>query len=237
MKKLPLAEISATKAALRLVPVSYSLGTAESRGANAVALAKDCLTAPKFLGRSFFSLVVCNSEGATLYNFVLAFGIRITLAPRRGCLRILFWVYNALFTVLACIVNPYTSTFFLDVAGGLGHDIDDFKKMYSNHPGDLPVVINDVEGIDTSIELMRHDFLTEQPIKGERPTSCTQSCTTGQMTKLLIFEVVVPRTGAYWEATAGDILMMTQLSALERTEDHWHQLVKESGLNLRIVNF
>jgi hypothetical protein len=78
----------------------------------------------------------------------------------------------------------------VDVAGGLGHDIHEFKKFYPNHPGvsstftvratttdkllkklvlqDLPVVINDVKDIDPSIELMPHDFLTEQPIKGAR---------------------------------------------------------------------
>lgn len=120
---------------------------------------------------------------------------------------------------------------------------------------DLPVVINDVKGIDTSIELMGHDFLTEQPIKGAKAyfmhsimhdwpddvckkilAPLAEAMKPGY-SKLLIFEVVIPRTGAYWEATAGDILMMTQLSALERTEDHWHQLIEESGLNLRIVNF
>ncbi|KAF9768321.1 hypothetical protein IL306_014389 [Fusarium sp. DS 682] len=62
----------------------------------------------------------------------------------------------------------------VDVAGGLGHDINEFKKNYPNHPG---------------------------------------------------------------EATAGDILMMTQLSALERTEDNWYQLIEGSGLNLKIVKF
>ncbi|KXH39126.1 hypothetical protein CSAL01_03157 [Colletotrichum salicis] len=152
------------------------------------------------------------------------------------------------------------SPLLVDVAGGLGHDIDEFKKMYPNHPGkvilqDLPVVINDVKGIDPSIELMGHDFLTEQPIKGAKAyfmhsimhdwpddvckkilAPPAESMKPGY-SKLLIFEVVIPRTGAYWEATAGDILMMTQLSALERTEDHWHQLIEKSGLNLRIVKF
>ncbi|OHF04456.1 hypothetical protein CORC01_00308 [Colletotrichum orchidophilum] len=42
---------------------------------------------------------------------------------------------------------------------------------------------------------------------------------------------------AYWEATAGDILMMVQLSALERPEGHWHQQINTSGLNLRIDKF
>ncbi|EXL44546.1 hypothetical protein FOCG_13516 [Fusarium oxysporum f. sp. radicis-lycopersici 26381] len=148
----------------------------------------------------------------------------------------------------------------VDVAGGLGHDIHEFKKFYPNHPGklvlqDLPVVINDVKDIDPSIELMPHDFLTEQPIKGARAyfmhsilhdwpddvchkilSRLAEAMKPGY-SKLLIFECVIPRTGAYWEATAGDILMMTQLSALERTEDNWYQLIEGSGLNLKIVKF
>ncbi|KAL2020049.1 hypothetical protein VTK56DRAFT_8952 [Thermocarpiscus australiensis] len=133
----------------------------------------------------------------------------------------------------------------VDVAGGLGHDINEFKKFYPNHPGklilqDLPVVIQDVRGIDLEIQLMSHDFLTEQPVKGARAyfmhsilhdwpddvcrkilARLADAMKPGY-SKLLIFECVIPRTGAYWEATAGDILMMTQLSALERTEDQWH---------------
>lgn len=165
----------------------------------------------------------------------------------------------------------------VDVAGGLGHDIHEFKKFYPEHPGvsftftikktttdrppkklilqDLPVVINDVKDIDPSIELMPHDFLTEQPVKGARAyfmhsilhdwpddvcrnilSRLAEAMKPGY-SKLLIFECVIPRTGAYWEATAGDILMMTQLSALERTEDNWYQLIEGSGLNLKIVKF
>ncbi|KAF5007202.1 hypothetical protein FDECE_6464 [Fusarium decemcellulare] len=156
--------------------------------------------------------------------------------------------------------NSPDAPLVVDVAGGLSHDINEFKKFYPNHPGklilqDLPVVINDVRGIDSSIELMGHDFLTEQPIKGARAyfmhsimhdwpdhvcrkilAPLAQSMKPGY-SKLLIFECVIPKTGAYWEATAGDILMMTQLSAVERTEDHWHQLIEGIGLNLNIVKF
>jgi hypothetical protein len=102
---------------------------------------------------------------------------------------------------------------------------------------------------------MSHDFLTEQPVKGARAyfmhsilhdwpddvcrkilANLADAMKPGY-SKILIFECVIPRTGAYWEATAGDILMMTQLSALERTEDHWRQLIEGSGLNLKIVKF
>jgi hypothetical protein len=102
---------------------------------------------------------------------------------------------------------------------------------------------------------MPHDFLAEQPIKGARAyfmhsilhdwpdDVCVQilrrlaDAMKPGYSKLLIFECVIPRTGAYWEATAGDLLMMYQLSALERTEDNWRQLLEKSGLPLKITKF
>ncbi|EGU78185.1 hypothetical protein FOXB_11296 [Fusarium oxysporum f. sp. conglutinans Fo5176] len=174
------------------------------------------------------------------------------------------WMHPSLYPVEETLFPGTDGTpdapLLVDVAGGLGHDIHEFKKFYPNHPGtlvlqDLPVVINDVKDIDPSIELMPHDFLTEQPIKGARAyfmhsilhdwpdgvchkilARLAEAMKPGY-SKLLIFECVIPRTGAYWEATAGDILMMTQLSALERTEDNWYQLIEGSGLNLKIVKF
>lgn len=102
---------------------------------------------------------------------------------------------------------------------------------------------------------MGHDFLKEQPVKGARayfmhsimhdwPDDVCQkilaplaAAMKPGYSKLLIFDVVIPDTGAYWEATAGDILMMTQLSAVERTEQQWHDLVEGSGLGLKLVKF
>ena len=120
---------------------------------------------------------------------------------------------------------------------------------------DLPVVLNDVKGLDPSIELMPSDFLTEQQVKGARayfmhsimhdwPDDVCQKIL-GRLaeamkpgySKILIFDVVIPSTGAYWEATAGDVLMMTQLSALERNEDQWHELIEGAGLGLKIGRF
>ncbi|KAF6834854.1 hypothetical protein CMUS01_06008 [Colletotrichum musicola] len=178
------------------------------------------------------------------------------------------WMHPSLYpvekTLFPDIDGSPGAPLVVDVAGGLGHDIDEFKKLYPNHPGvtvqklilqDLPVVIKDVKGIDPSIQLMGHDFLTEQPVKGAKAYFMhsimhdwpDDVCRTilGRLaeamqlrySKLLIFEVVIPPTGDYWEATAGDILMMTQLSAVERTEEHWYQLIEGSGLNLKIVKF
>ncbi|KAI1852959.1 hypothetical protein JX265_012848 [Neoarthrinium moseri] len=173
------------------------------------------------------------------------------------------WIHPSIYpvetTILAGADTSPDTTLIVDVAGGLGHDISEFQRMYPNHPGkfvlqDLPVVIADAEKtIDPRIECMGHDFLAEQPIKGARayfmhsimhdwPDNVCQNilerlaeAMKPGYSKLLIFDCVIPRTGAYWENTAGDTLMMTQLCALERTEENWYDLIERSGLGLRIV--
>lgn len=125
-----------------------------------------------------------------------------------------------------------------------------FKKIYLE---DLPAVISDIQDLDPTIERLSYDFHTEQPIKGARayfmhsimhdwPDHVCKSILTRVVeamrpgySKLLINDVVIPSMGAHWENTAGDMLMMTQLSALERTEAQWYQLIEGSGLGLRIV--
>ncbi len=53
--------------------------------------------------------------------------------------------------------------------------------------------------------------------------------------KLLIYEVVVPPTGASIYQTTIDIELMSLLSAFERTERSWTNLLTESGF--KIVKF
>lgn len=53
--------------------------------------------------------------------------------------------------------------------------------------------------------------------------------------KLLINDNVIPDTGAHWEATGADIVMLAMLSALERSQKHWETLLAEVGL--RVVKF
>lgn len=126
----------------------------------------------------------------------------------------------------------------------------EYKKIYLE---DLPAVIADIQDLDPTIERLSHNFHDEQPIKGARayfmhsimhdwPDHVCHSilkrvveAMTHGYSKLLINDVVIPSTGAHWENTAGDMLMMTQLSALERTEDQWYHLIEGSGLGLRIV--
>lgn len=59
----------------------------------------------------------------------------------------------------------------VDVGGGRGHDLLAFKEAYPDAVGklvlqDLPGVIESITGLDVSIERLKHDYNTEQPIKG-----------------------------------------------------------------------
>ena len=53
--------------------------------------------------------------------------------------------------------------------------------------------------------------------------------------RLLLNENLIPDTNAHWETTALDLLMMTMVSAKERTETQWRHLIEERA-GLKIVN-
>jgi len=53
--------------------------------------------------------------------------------------------------------------------------------------------------------------------------------------RLLINENVIPDTGADWQATALDMMMITLFSSKERTLNDWHQLLESPEIGLKIV--
>ena len=71
-----------------------------------------------------------------------------------------------------------SNTVIVDIGGGMGHDLADFKTNFPELRGrfilqDLPEVIKQINGTKEGIEPMVHDFLTPQPIKG-KPTYILQ---------------------------------------------------------------
>lgn len=61
--------------------------------------------------------------------------------------------------------------FLVDMGGSIGHDISEFKRKWPDVQGrlvlqDLPTVVDHVKDLDSSIEVMPHDFFTPQPVKG-----------------------------------------------------------------------
>lgn len=53
--------------------------------------------------------------------------------------------------------------------------------------------------------------------------------------RLLINEIVIPRTGANWHQTSVDLMMMGLLSSRERTEEGWEEFLQSAGF--KVVNF
>jgi len=146
----------------------------------------------------------------------------------------------------------------VDVGGSLGHDISEFRKKHPSAPGrlvlqDLPAVIAQGKDLDSKIEPKAHDFFTEQPIKGARayymhsvlhdwPDDLAEQilktlkpAMEPGYSRLLLNENLIPDTNAHWETTALDLLMMTMVSAKERTETQWRHLIEERA-GLKIVN-
>lgn len=143
----------------------------------------------------------------------------------------------------------------VDIGGGLGHDLAEFRRKHPRAPGrlvlqDLAVVIADVVGLDASIEPMVYDFHTEQPVVGARayymhsvlhdwPDEVCASILARVAaamrpgySRLLINENVIPGTGADWQATALDLMVLSLLSSRERTEVDWRKLLKGAGLRV-----
>ena len=58
----------------------------------------------------------------------------------------------------------------VDVGGSLGHDMVKFKERFRQAPGRL--IVQDLASVlaqakeDSDVEMMAHDFFTEQPVKG-----------------------------------------------------------------------
>ncbi|KAL4931010.1 S-adenosyl-L-methionine-dependent methyltransferase [Aspergillus undulatus] len=142
----------------------------------------------------------------------------------------------------------------VDVGGSFGHDLLDFRRKWPDVPGrlvlqDLPEVVSSVKDKYPDIEVMGHNFFTEQPIKGARayymhsvlhdwPDSNCEKILANIVaamkpgySKLLVNENVIPDTGAYWETTSLDLIMM-QIGSGERTERQWHSLLESAGLKI-----
>ncbi|KAL5359718.1 S-adenosyl-L-methionine-dependent methyltransferase [Aspergillus floccosus] len=129
----------------------------------------------------------------------------------------------------------------VDMGGSIGHDLSEFREKWPDAPG--------AKGLHRSIEPMAHDFLTEQPIKGARayylhsvlhswPDEMCQKILANLVpalrpgySKVLINENLIPPTGAQYETTGLDCIMMAIASA-ERTESQWARLVESAGLKI-----
>lgn len=79
----------------------------------------------------------------------------------------------------------------VDVGGGVGHDLTEFRRKWPNIPGrlvleDLPEVIDQAKAQNQAtaslIEPVVHDFFAEQPVKGTQTPSCPLYCRDRELT-------------------------------------------------------
>jgi len=153
--------------------------------------------------------------------------------------------------------NP---TLLIDIGGGEGHDAEAFRLKFPTAPGqvvvqDLPMIIDNIKPgqIDDSVVQMKHDFFTEQPIKGAKAyyfrsifhdwpdkdcikimTEQAKAMKKGH-SKLLIFEWILPDMNTPLYPALLDINMMALLNGMERTREQWTAILEAAGL--RVVKF
>lgn len=153
-----------------------------------------------------------------------------------------------------------TSPLFVDIGGAHGLDTARLLSKHPDLPQDAGLVVQDLpevttthgaeEQLDPRITRMVHDFFTPQPLQGARAyffhavphdwpdEECVRifESVKGAMrrgySKLLIYEIVLPATGATRFMATLDLQLMNVLSGLERTEAHWTRLLEGCGLKI-----
>lgn len=151
----------------------------------------------------------------------------------------------------------------VDIGGLHGADIARVLQKHPDLPAgslvlqDLPEVIEvaRTKKLDPRITTQAFDFFQPQPVRNSRayfmhavlhdwPDHAAleifenlKPAMKRGYSKLLINEIVIPPTGASLFQAVLDVQMMTLLSALERTESHWRELLTRAGFtNLKIFH-
>ena len=149
-----------------------------------------------------------------------------------------------------------TSPLFVDI--GAAHGIDT-KRVLEKHPDlptgslvvqDLPDVMQLATNLPPQIKKMPYDFFTPQPVKGARAyfmhavphdwpdfdaqrifERVAEAMKPGY-SKLLLYEVVLPKTGANGFATTLDTQLMNFCAAFECSESMWSNILTKAGLKI-----
>ncbi|RGP79436.1 hypothetical protein FLONG3_2491 [Fusarium longipes] len=143
----------------------------------------------------------------------------------------------------------------VDVGGNTGIDITHVLNARPDLPAgalilqDLPEIIQKAE-VDEKITAQVHDFFTPQTVIGSRVyfmhavfhdwpdveankiLQHTRNAMIKGYSKLFIYDIVLPPTGASISQTTMDVQMMSLLSASERTKSQWETLLEEAGFHI-----
>lgn len=149
-----------------------------------------------------------------------------------------------------------SSPIFVDQ--GASHGLD-CRRLPAKHP-DLPAssiimqdlghVLDLVTDLPPQIQKMAHDFFTPNPVIGAKAyfmhavphdwpdAQCRRifenlvPAFKKGYSKLLLYEVVVPKQSATTMQTTLDMAVMNVLAAKERSEDDWKDLLGQSGFKI-----
>lgn len=143
----------------------------------------------------------------------------------------------------------------VDIGGSKGHDLEKFRVLHDDIPEgslvlqDLPDILKDVS-LNKTISIQSYNFFTPQPVKGARVYfmhNVLHDWTDEKATdilriiaealekvysKLLIYESLVSSQRPAAQVTASDLTMIACLSARERSEHDWRQLISKAGLKV-----
>jgi hypothetical protein len=150
---------------------------------------------------------------------------------------------------------------FVDIGGAHGLDAE---RLLARHPALPPdvLVVQDTpevvamtpEELDPRVKKMAYDFFTPQPLVGARAyffhavphdwpdadvlrmLANVKDAMKQGYSKLLIYEVVLPAKGATSLMTTLDLQLMNCVSGLERTEQHWNDLLREAGFSINSIS-
>lgn len=148
--------------------------------------------------------------------------------------------------------------FFVDIAGGIGHEAALLKSTFPEAPGkfilqEVPAVLEDIKDLDPAIERMPYNFFTPQPVVGARTyfmanimhnwtdqechkiLSNTVPAMIKGYSKILFSDHIVPEQNCPLHTVGRDIGMMSLHSGVERSEKMWTALLEKAGL--KVVKF
>ncbi|GAM33496.1 O-methyltransferase [Talaromyces pinophilus] len=153
--------------------------------------------------------------------------------------------------------TPSKRQFLVDVGGGHGHQCVQLLQKYPSLHGrltleDLPEAVEKAPRKE-GISYIAQDFFKPQVCHSAKfyymrrimhdwpEDDCVQILKQlvdvfANDSKILLDEVVLPDTGAHWQATMADLSMMVVFAGAERTKRAWHRLVAKAGLKISHVH-
>ena len=146
---------------------------------------------------------------------------------------------------------------FVDVGGGGGQDIEEFRQKHPHTAGrlilqDLPEVVRDTQTRE-GIEKQTHDFFTTQPIHGAHvyflhsilhnwaDDKCKEillnlkPALKKSYSKIFVFDLVIRNNEPSQISCAIDMRMLWNFGSGERSESDWQQLFASAGMKIRHI--